>query len=146
MPRNRSALAVTAFFLACNAADPPSAPDAQPLSPGAPTPSGTGANGKLVRTGYAVTGTATLVVNNGTARLDFSGDFTVGSAPGPFVYVNTTNNANTGKPLRIAALKSRTGAQSYSFQVPAGVSYTWILIWCDPFNVSIAEAAIQATP
>ena len=68
------------------------------------------------------------------------------AVPGPFVYVNTTNNATTGRPLRVAALKSNRGAQSYSFLVPAGVSYTWVLVWCDPFNVPVAEAAIPATP
>ncbi|MEO7294714.1 MAG: DM13 domain-containing protein, partial [Candidatus Limnocylindria bacterium] len=60
--------------------------------------------------------------------------------------VNTTNNANTGRPLRVAALRSNSGAQSYSFAVPPGVSYTWVLVWCDPFNVPVAEASIPATP
>lgn len=44
------------------------------------------------------------------------------------------------------ALRRRTGAQQYSFQVPAGVRYAWVIIWCDPFNVGMAEAAIPATP
>ncbi len=70
------------------------------------------------------------------------------SDPSPHgtVFVNTTNNANTGRPLRVAALKSNGGAQSYLFAVPPGVSYTWVLVWCDPFNVPVAEASIPATP
>lgn len=83
---------------------------------------------------------------NGVARLDFSEDFSIGSTPGPFVYINTTNNPNTGRPLRVAALRSRTGGQSYSFQVPAGVRYGWVIIWCDPFNVGMAQAFIPLTP
>ena len=83
---------------------------------------------------------------NGTGRLDFSADFGVSNGPGPYVYLNTTNNANTGRPLRIAALKSTSGAQSYSFQLPAGVTYAFVLIWCDPANVPLAEATIPALP
>ncbi len=55
-------------------------------------------------------------------------------------------NANTGMPLRVAALQRNSGAQRYAFQVPAGVSYTWVLVWCDPFNTPVAEASIVATP
>ena len=97
-------------------------------------------------TGHAVTGKATLAVANSAARLSFSADFSTDQVPGPFVYLNTTNNPNTGKPLRVGALKSRTGAQEYTFSVPAGVSYTYVLIWCDPFNVPMAEAVIPPTP
>ena len=87
-----------------------------------------------------------MSVENGVARLDFSDDVSVGAVPGPFVYVNTTNDANTGRPLRVAALRNNTGAQSYVFQLPDGASYTWVLIWCDPFNVPVAEASIPPTP
>ena len=78
--------------------------------------------------------------------MEFSSNFVVSAVPGPFVYLNTTNNANTGNPLRVSALKSNSGAQTYAFQLPAGVSYRFVLIWCDPFNVPVAEAAIPPTP
>jgi len=109
-------------------------------------PMGSGVTGRFVGVGHRGGGGVRFAVVNGVARLDFSDDFSVDAVPGPFVYVNTTNNANTGRPLRVAALKSNRGAQSYSFLVPAGVSYTWVLVWCDPFNVPVAEAAIPATP
>lgn len=130
----------------CGSAEPPMAPNAIPIGMETPVPMGAGTSGRFVRTGYAVTGTATLAVTNGTARLDFSADFSIANTPGPFVYVNTTNNPNTGRPLRVGALKSRSGAQSYTFQLPPGVSYEWIIIWCDPFNVAMAEAKIPPTP
>ena len=87
-----------------------------------------------------------FTAQNGVGRLDFSADFAVSGVPGPFVYLNTTNNANTGKPLRVSALRSNTGAQTYSFQLPAGVTYTYVLIWCDPYNVPVAEAMIPPLP
>ena len=87
-----------------------------------------------------------MVAANGVAQLTFSADFSVAPTPGPVVYVKTTNNPNTGQPLRIGAIKSTRGAQTYTFQLPPGVRCSWVIIWCDPFNVPMAEAAISPTP
>ncbi len=133
----------------CNSATPPTAPDAMPVEPGvvAPPPAaGSGVTGMFVGVGHRGNGSVRFTVANGVGRLDFGDDFSVDAVPGPFVYVNTTNNPNTGRPLRISALRSKRGAQSYTFVLPAGTSYTWVLVWCDPFNVPVAEAAIPATP
>jgi Electron transfer DM13 len=100
----------------------------------------------FTRTGYNVTGTATLTVEDGVAQLDFSENFSIARTPGPFVYLNTNANPNMGQPLRVGALRSLTGAQRYTFQIPAGVRYTHVIIWCDPFNVGMAQAAIPPTP
>jgi hypothetical protein len=130
-----------ATLVACGA-EPPTAPDAVVVPANEnPTLLG-GVTGRWTRVRYNATGDATLAITNGVATLAFSADFSVEQTPGPFVYINTTNDANTGRPLRVGALKSRRGAQVYSFQVPTGVKYTYILIWCDPFNVPMAEAAI----
>ena len=145
--RRVSVLFVLAMLAACNNATPPTAPDATPLAPDAMTPpvSG-GVTAAFKPTGHNVTGSATLAVANGAARLTFSANFSTDQVPGPFVYLNTTNNPNSGKPLRVGALKSRTGSQEYVFSVPPGVSYTYVLIWCDPFNVPMAEANVPPTP
>ncbi len=139
------ALAGVLLVLGCRAESPPTAPDAVPLDPGSSMPIGPGVSGRWVRTGYAVSGTATLTINGTTARLDLSSDFTIGQAPGPTLYLNTQGNPNGGQPLRIGSLRSRSGAQSYSFQVPAGTRYTHIIIWCDPFNVAMAEVVLPAS-
>jgi len=150
MPSLRSSWTVAIVTLlglaACSSATPPTAPDAIPLDLAGPVPTGAGVTARFVPTRYAVSGTATLAIENGVARLDFSQDFTIASTPGPVVYLNTTNNPNSGQPLRVAPLRSRSGSQRYTFQVPAGVRYSWIIIWCDPFNVSMAEASIPPTP
>ncbi|MEO7501241.1 MAG: DM13 domain-containing protein [Gemmatimonadaceae bacterium] len=131
----------------CSSATPPTAPDAMLVEPEMSQPAaGTGVTGLWVGVGHSVRGSVRFSVKNGVARLDLSDDFSVSAVPGPFVYVNTTNNANTGRPLRVSALGSNSGAQSYVFQLPAGAAYTWVLIWCDPFNVAVAEAQIPATP
>lgn len=140
---------MTASILAgCNSATPPTAPDATPVDPGIimQPAGGSGVAGQFVGVGHRGSGGVRFSVADGIGRLDFGEDFSVDAVPGPFVYVNTTNNANTGRPLRVSALRSNRGAQSYAFEVPAGTRYTWVLVWCDPFNVPVAEAAIPATP
>lgn len=138
--------AVLAAGLGCNNAEPPTAPNATPIGADGMAPMGTVATGVWRRTGYNVSGTVQMVAENGVGQLTFSSDFSVAQTPGPVVYVNTTNNPNSGQPLRIGAIKSRTGAQTYTFQLPPGVRYTWVIIWCDPFNVPMAEASINPTP
>ncbi len=143
---SRAVIASALLGLACNGASPPSAPDALPADASLPPPAGTGVVGQFRGVGHAGTGSVRFIAENGVGRLEFSSDFAVSAVPGPFVYVNTSNNANTGRPLRVAALKSNRGAQTYTFQLPAGVRYQWILVWCDPFNVPVAEAQIPPTP
>lgn len=148
--RNPSRVSLVALALAasvgCNGAEPPTAPNAQPVGPEVSPPAGPAAIGVWRKTRYDVTGTVQFVATNGVGQLTFSADFSVAQTPGPVVYVNITNNPNTGQPLRIGAIKSTRGAQTYTFQLPPGVRYTWVLIWCDPFNVPMAEAAINPTP
>jgi Electron transfer DM13 len=134
------------LLLACNNAEPPTAPDAMAIDPGMAAPMGNATTGTFRRTRYDVTGTVQFVVENGVGQLTFSPNFSIAQTPGPTVYLGTTNNPNSGTPLRIGALKARNGAQSYTFQLPAGVRYSWVIIWCDPFNVPMAEAAITPTP
>ena len=144
---HRSKLLILALWIgACSSATAPTAPDATPVAPGPLPLAGSGVAGNFVGVGHVGRGSVRFTVQNGVGRLDFSADFAVSEVPGPFVYLNTTNNANTGRPLRVAALKSNTGAQTYAFQLPSGVSYTFVLIWCDPFNVPVAEAAIPPPP
>ncbi len=137
--------AMTGMF-GCNNAEPPMAPNATPIGADMMAPMGTATIGVWRKTRYDVTGTVQMVAQNGVAQLTFSSDFSVAQTPGPVLYVNTTNNPNSGQPLRIGALKARTGAQSYTFQLPPGVRYSWVIIWCDPFNVPMAEAPISLTP
>jgi Electron transfer DM13 len=146
MLRLRSLLsfALPVLALACGGASAPTAPDAvqvqPPLAGGGLT--GPAVSGRLVKTGYTVTGTATLRIANGIGQLDLSSDYAIMQTPGPFLYLNTTNNPNSGSPLRIATVKNLTGAQRFTFSVPAGVDYSWVIIWCDPFNVAMAEARL----
>jgi hypothetical protein len=146
MPRYRKAVSLVALLAACSSATPPTAPDAMAVLPGTQIPIGMGVNGRFVRTRYDVTGTATVLIENGVGVIELSPDFSIAQTPGPFLYLNTTNNPNTGQPIRIANLRGKSGAQRFTFVVPAGVRYSWLIIWCDPVNVPMAEAAITPVP
>ena len=148
MQHSLKALAFITLAAACSSAAPPTAPDAVPVLPGAGTvlPMGMGVTGRFVKTRYDVTGTATVVIENGVGVLDLSADFSISQTPGPYLYLNTTNNPNTGQPIRIASLRGKSGAQRFTFIVPAGVRYSWLVIWCDPFNIPMAEAPITPVP
>ena len=136
-------IVAAALVVAGCKASPPMAPNAMLVEPGAPMPpAASGTAIRWVGVGHSVQGSVRFTIVGSVARLDFSDDFSVSAVPGPFVYVNTTNNANTGKPLRVSALRSNNGAQNYSFTLPAGATYGWVLIWCDPFNVAVAEARV----
>ena len=97
---------------ACSSAEAPTAPNAVPTTPDTPLSNGTGVTASFTRTGYNVTGMATLTVENGVAQLDFSADFSIASTPGPFVYLNTDANPNRGQPLRVSALREVQSARS----------------------------------
>jgi hypothetical protein len=146
MPHRAKLFVLAALLLGCSGATPPTAPDAMEVTPGTPTPMGTGVTGRFVKTGYDVTGTATVRIENGVGVIELSSDFNISQTPGPFLYLNTTNNPNSGQPLRIANIRGKTGAQRFTFAVPAGVRYSWVVIWCDPFNVAMAEAPITPVP
>lgn len=139
-------LAAILALAGCASPVQPTAPDALPPAPDAVIPMGNGISGRFVRTGYATSGSVTLTRANGIGRLVFGSDFQTTQLPGPVVYLNTRNNPNVGMPLRIGALKSVSGRQEYVFSMPPGVTYLYVLLWCDPFNVPIAEATLPATP
>lgn len=146
MPHFHRPVLLAALLAACNTAAPPMAPDAQPVAPGSPLPMGSGVTGRFVRTRYAVSGSAVVSIANGVGVIELSPDFSIAQTPGPFLYLNTTNNPNTGQPLRIASLRGLSGTRRFKFTVPPGVRYAWLVIWCDPFNVPMAEAAIDPVP
>ncbi len=146
MHRIRNTLLLAAAIAGCSSPVPPTAPDAMAPEPEAVIPMGDGISGRFVRTGYATSGSVTLTRANGIGRLVFSDDFQTTQLPGPVVYLNTRTNPNVGMPLRIGALKSISGRQEYVFSLPPGVTYLYVLLWCDPFNVPIAEARLPVTP
>jgi hypothetical protein len=136
---------------ACSAAEPPTAPDALPLDPAMP-PTEDGnppvqVNGRFRGlTSYHATGTVDVVFDNGTATITLGEDVRFSSVPGPVLYLNTTDDANTGQALRIAALESSSGPARFTVAVDPTIRYSRVLIWCDPFNVGVGAASLAPPP
>jgi len=133
---------LTAGLFACSAT-PPLAPDAEPVPPGTWLPGEDVVGRFRGLAGHQAAGTATLRVADGVARVELGSDFSSTRVPDPYVYVGTEPDANRGERLRVSRLQSNTGAQSYNFRVAPGVSYRYVLVWCDKFNVGVGAAGVE---
>lgn len=127
-------------------APPPPAPTATPV-PSAPAPGvisqGAFRDGEPGHTG---SGTARIVRDaEGQLFLRFE-NFSVTNGPDLRVYLSTTDGYG-GSPLELGKLKATDGNQNYA--IPAGVdvsAFRSALIWCEPFRVLFAIAALEETP
>lgn len=127
---------------------PPTAPDAmlteQPsaVAPAAPSAGGRAGTFTGIQ-GHSATGGVALSVANGIATLVFDARFSATPVPDPYVYVADMADANSGRRLRVARLVSSTGTQSYRFALPNDSAYTHVLVWCDRYNVGVADAMLR---
>lgn len=133
--------------------DPPLAPDAEP-APEAPAPgtepvAGGGGGGEARvgqfsgLAGHRASGGVRFTVAGDVGTIEFESNFSSTRVPDPYVYVNSGQDANRGTPLRIARLDTPTGAQTYTFRIPSGVAYTYVLVWCDRYNVGVGAASLN---
>lgn len=134
-------------------------------SPGLPLPdlagvdlSGSPAVEKLLaqgpftgRAGHAGSGTGQLFRRaDGGVEVRFAADFTASNVPGPAVFL--TSRADMGSSIDAAAdislgtLKAPSGSQAYA--VPAGAEQGRrnVFVFCQPFRVEVAKAALQDEP
>jgi hypothetical protein len=135
----------TAMLLAACGVSPPSAPNAGPANP----PPGGGSPGSTLTgqfaglQGHSAAGGVTVELAGGVATITLASDFSSTTVPDPHLYLNTVSDANVGQPIRIARLTSAQGAQVYTAQVPAGVAYRYVLVWCDQANVGVGAALLH---
>ena len=139
-----SRVALVAFVVGCSTTAPtsPTVLDAEPTDPNLPPPAGPTVEAQWTGVGHQAAGRVRLTIGGGRGRLEFQSDFSVQAVPAPYLYLNTATTPGSGRPLRIARLRANSGVQQYDFEVPAGALYSWILVWCDQFNVPVAEAKI----
>ncbi len=137
----------TLLLLAGCGITPPTAPDAMPIDPLPPDTLGTTiaqAGSFVGLAGHSARGGVTVSISGNAVTITLDSTFSSTSVPDPYLYLNTTANANTGQPLRISRLVSRLGAQVYTVRIPAGVAYSHVLVWCDAFNVGVGAASLSA--
>lgn len=91
--------------------------------------------------GHAVQGSARIVRDGSTHRLEFSADFMVGGAANSDVYLtNSTANMQNGRNL--GALRSGSGAQAYALSDDGG-AFRYVMIWCRPFVIPIGIGELR---
>jgi hypothetical protein len=109
---------------------------------GEPGPPVYTAAGPLQPIGYQATGRATyLLDDNGQAALSLSPDFTV--QPVPRVSVFLSNSPDLAQAVKVAELGSPTGAQRWTFRVPRGAVWSWVVLWSEELRVGVARAFLQ---
>ena len=146
MPALATRIGVLLLLAGCGIT-PPTAPDAIPIDPAPADTLGTAvvqAGSFVGLAGHSARGGVTVTVSGNAATITLDSMFSSTSVPDPYLYLNTTANANTGQPLRISRLSSRLGAQVYSVRIPVGIAYSHVLVWCDAFNVGVGAASLSA--
>jgi len=97
--------------------------------------------GMIMGINHTVSGTATIYLLDGkhTLLLDpFS------SQNGPDLKVYLSKDVGATNYLRLGALQSTMGKQSYS--IPSGISlsdYPYVHVWCEQFSVEFARAEMK---
>lgn len=142
------------FLACCNGGSPssPSIPSPAPLpapmetpapaptpTPG-PTPAPTGPvtlRSAPMRgaNGHVGSGTARIVQDGNTFRLEFAANFGVSGASNSDVYL-TNSEVGIQDGQNLGALRSEAGAQSYVLS-DSGAGFRYVLIWCRPFRIPI---------
>lgn len=92
-------------------------------------------------------GTALLIETGpGTYTLRFE-DFSVRNGPDLFVFLSTTEDGSREGALNLGALKGTDGA--FNYEVPGGTDvsqYKSVIVYCEPFDVLFAVAALGGAP
>jgi hypothetical protein len=109
---------------------------------GEPGPAVYIAVGAVQPAGYPATGLATYRLDeNGQAALSLSPDFTV--PPVPRLSVFLSNSPDLTQAVKVAPLGSPTGAQRWTFRVPRGAVWSWVVLWSEELRVVVARALLQ---
>lgn len=100
--------------------------------------------------GYQVTGEATVQRQaDGSFKLLFSSSFSASNGPALVVVMSDRATLGTIQPaqgdVRVAELKSNSGAQSYDLSA-AAASRGFVWIFCEPFGVDFGKAELKALP
>lgn len=137
----RAALALAAALAGCG--ELPLPPELE--SGGEPGTPVYAASGSFEPMGYAVRGGATYVLDrDGGAALSLSEDFD--SPPVPRVSVFLSNTPDLGRAVKVGELGGAAGARRWTFRVPRGAVWSWVLLWSEQLRVGLARAPLQPLP
>ncbi len=99
------------------------------------------------RAGHGGSGGAALYRIGGSVELRFDSDFTVSAVPGPAIFL--TSRADMGgsidsqADIKLGNLSTFNGAQRIAVPSGAEVGRRNVFIYCQPFRVEVAKAALM---
>ena len=108
---------------------------------GEPGPAVYTATGALQPIAYPATGRATYVLDdNGQAALSLSPDFSVPAVPRVSIFLS--NSPDLTRAVKVGELGAPTGAHRWTFRVPRGAVWTWVVLWSEELGVVVARASL----
>jgi hypothetical protein len=100
------------------------------------------AGGALERLAYDATGRATYALDGaGLASLALSADFRIPAVPEVSVFLSNTPDLR--EAVKVAELGSDRGAQRWTFRMPRGAVWSWVVLWSEELGVAVARARLS---
>jgi hypothetical protein len=100
------------------------------------------ASGPMEGAGRPATGTATYVLDAaGRAALSLSADFSI--PPVPDVFVLLSDNGRYDDAVKVADLGEAGGPKRWTFKVPRGAVWRWVILWSEALDVEVARAHLE---
>jgi hypothetical protein len=103
------------------------------------------------RAGHAGSGTGQLVRRaDGAIEVRFAADFSASNVPGPAVFLTSRADMGTGidavTDINLGTLRAPGGSQAYAVPSGAEQGRRNVFIYCQPFRVEVAKAALVDEP
>ena len=102
------------------------------------------------RAGHAGSGDAHLHRSQGVLEVRFAANFSVSGVPGPAVFLTSRDSMggsiDAQADVNLGTLRSISGAQSYRLPPGADVGRRNVFVFCQPFRVEVAKAALVDLP
>ena len=99
------------------------------------------ASGPFRPLAYPVTGGATYRIDEeGHAALELGADFSTPDLPGRAVYL--ANDEGLGDAVRVGSLDAETGPVRWTFRMPRGAVWRFVLVYSEGLGVSVARAEL----
>lgn len=106
-----------------------------------PGPAAYRASGAFESLGYRTTGRASYVIDEeGNAALELDAAFSTPPVPGRAVFLS--NTVELGDAVRVAALDVETGPARWTFRMPRGAVWRYVLVWSEELGVAVARAEL----
>ena len=103
------------------------------------------AAGPFVGAGYVASGRATYLIDDaGRAALSLSDNFSIPAVPGVAIFLS--DSPDLERAVKVGDLEAPSGAQRWTFSVPRGAVWRWVVLWSEELSVGVANARLEPGP